>query len=194
MTEQAQPSVPSGMDGYFAPAVAAAPVFSAPQQGGWSAPPEVLRRSLSAEPPMWVVAAATVLVLTGVAAGWLGLTMLVMVDAVGIGLREEGVTARALLLLVNAAVNAGLAHQLLRGQEAARWAASGVCGWWLLYWLWKCSQLSDLSGALSASALPSGVGNVGAVLTLGVLLLGALAAGTGGLLWTSGASDHFSRR
>lgn len=196
MSEHAYPPAPSAMDGgYFAAPVPAQPIggYGMPSggAGGWSAAPAP---RTGGDVPAWVVVVATVLVLTGAAAGWLGLTMVVTLDAIGAVGAGEGVLVRALLLLLNAAANLVLAHQLLRGAEQARWLVSGLCGWWVVYWLWKTSQLGELTGSAAASPFGSGLGQVGTMLTLGLLLLSGLAAGTAGLLWTSSAGRHFTGR
>lgn len=190
-------SSPDG--GFFAAPLPTASVGSyvppAAQPTGWGGGPAVPAAPPAAGAvPIWVAAAATVLVLTGAAAGWLGLTLVVTVDAVGVGVDGEGVLVRALLLLLNAAANVVLAHQLLRGSEAARWLVSALCAWWALYWLWKTSQLSDLTGQLGATPFMGGLGQVGTMLTLGLLLLVSLAGATAGLLWTSAAGRHFTGR
>jgi hypothetical protein len=146
------------------------------------------------EAPAWVVAAATVLALTGLAAGWVGLTIIVALQAVGVAMDGEGVLIRALLLLANGVANGVLAYQLLRGSAVARWAVAGICGWWLLYWLYRTSQMGELTGSVAASPFFSQIGQIGTMATLGLLLLSGLAAATAGVLWTATANRHFAGR
>lgn len=192
-----------GLDGgYFA-----APVRGVPSGYGepaWSVPAQVPSGPVPPAPPAargeapgWVWVVATVLALTGIAAGWVGMTAVVALNAVsGLGAAAdgEGVLLRALLLMLNAAVNLALAYQLLRGWEPARWAVTAICAWWTAYWLWKTSEMGDLTGMAAATPFMGGLGQLGTMLTLGLLMLAGLAAGTAGLLWTSAVGRHLTGR
>jgi hypothetical protein len=203
MSDYAYPPATGSADGgYFAAPRPAAPAFPPAQSYG---PPPVQAGGSGVgvgaaasgtldDVPAWIVVVATVLALTGLAAGWVGLTMVVTLNAVGATMDGEGILLRALLLLGNAGLNAWLGYQLLRGWEPARVVVSAVCAWWVVYWLYKSSQMGDLTGAASASAFLGGIGQIGTMITLGLLLLSALAAGTAGLLWTPSAGRHLSGR
>ena len=195
------PQVSGGLDGgYFAGPVVTQPAYPPAgygpppaQTGGWGGTPAQPPAATSDQPPIWVVAAATVLVLTGAAAAWVGVTVVVAVNGLGAGMDAEGALVRALLLLVNAALNVALAYQLLRGAAAARLVVAGVCGWWVLYWLYQTSKASEATGSLATAALPVSLGGIGTMVVLGLLGLASLAAATAGVLWTSSAGRHFSR-
>lgn len=200
---------PGGADGgYFAgPVTAVQPTggydgpagftsstgYGVPAQPGGGAPPPAPVPTRDGEPPLWVVAAATVLALTGLAAGWFAITVVVALQAVGAAVDGESVLVRALLLLLNGVANLVIAYQLLRGLAVARLLAAAGCAWWVGYWLWQTSKVSEATGAMAATPFLSGLGQVGTMVTLGLLGLAGLAAATAGVLWHPTAQRHFTR-
>jgi hypothetical protein len=172
--------------------------------GGWRA-----RLSLGDVPPLVAVAAAY-LVLAGVAALWLSLSAAVVTSSVHLPLRGAVETT---LLLTNGVGNLVLASLLVRGWALSRPLATGVCAWWVLYWLHVASQVHGAFRVLSrpfpaSSGLdpsvfgpnafgatgftPPGFGAIATMLTLGVVLLALWAALTAAVLWTPSAARHFS--
>jgi hypothetical protein len=201
---------PTGADGgFFAPPRPAEPAwgqggigygptppgsFGGPSSGG-----PVGGRAVTGGVPAFVAAAAAFFVLAGVAALWLGLAGMVVVNAahvpVGAGTEVDSFVLRGLFLLGNGAVDFYLAYQLVRGQQLAKILASVVCGWWVLYWIYQASQASSAFGKASSAAREwglHGLGQVGTVATLGLLLLAAWAGATAWLVWSPSASKHFS--
>lgn len=202
--------VATGADGgFFAPPRPADPARGQGGYGYGPTPPGLSGGPSSGGPggghavtggvPAFVAAAAAFLVLAGVAALWLGLAGMVVVNAahvpVGAGTPVDSFVLRGLFLLGNGAADFYLAYQLVRGQQLARILASVVCGWWVLYWIYQASKASSAFGKASAAArewgLP-GMGQVGTVATLGLLLLAAWAGVTAWLVWSPSASKHFS--
>lgn len=202
--------VPTGADGgFFAPPRPAEPAWGQGGHGYGPTPPASFGGPSSGGPvgghavtggvPAFVAAAAAFLVLAGVAALWLGLAGMVVINAahVPVGAGTEVVDSfvlRGLFLLGNGAADFYVAYQLVRGQQLARILASVVCGWWVLYWIYQASQASSAFGKMAASPLASGfgIGQVGTVATLGLLLLSAWAGVTAWLVWSPSASKHFS--
>lgn len=186
---------PGGYDGPagFSSAGYSPPEYGVPAQPGRGSHVPVPVTAGGGAPPLWVVAAATVLVLTGAAAGWLATTAVVALQAVGGAIDGEGVLVKALLLLLNAVANLAVAYQLLRGSELARWLTAAVCTWWTGYWLWQTSKVSEATGTMAATPFLEGMGQVGTMLTLGLLGLASLAATTAGVLWHPSTRGHFGR-
>jgi hypothetical protein len=197
--ENSFPPAPPGVDGgYFA---AARPSTAPQEQYGYGQPVSSSgvgpRRSVPpagglGDVPALVTVASAFLVIAGVAALWLGLTLVVSVSSLPFAASPaaHGVSVRGWLLLLNGAADLYLPYQLVRGWGPARIMVSVACGWWLLYWLYETSRASRALGALSGDL--GNLGGLGFMATLGLLLLAAWAGITGGLLWTQGSSAHFA--
>jgi hypothetical protein len=194
-------TAPPGLSGgYFAPPVGAVP----PTQDGLAARPGGPDLRSLDDVPAFVLVAATVVLLIGVAAGWTGAMALSVIHAfagaareagvVGAGLPTGQVGVRGVILLLNGCANLVLAYYLVRGRSAARWAVSGVCTWWLLYWLYEVAQAQRASAQLTSTPVFGTFGQVGLTASVGMMLLAALATVTVGLLWMASSSPHFARR
>jgi hypothetical protein len=158
----------------------------------WSTAPAVARPARVTFVPETVTASAALLLVAAVAALWLGLTMLTVSGAVTTngGPILGGVTWRGVLLVANGCGNVALAYFVRQGVPAARWVTVVVCAGWTLDWLYHATQTTRAFSAVSEVPI-NGLGSVGAMATLGVLLLAAWAVTAAALLWTSSANEHF---
>ena len=149
-------------------------------------------------PPPFVVGAVTSLIISGLMAGWLGLSMLTVISSFGelagggVGY-DNGLGSRGGFLVVNAIVNLALVYPLLRGTDPARWVASAVCGFWVLYWLYQVTRATQAFSDIGLVPAGFGFGRLSFMAALGLLLLASWPAVTAALLWMSSASRHFSR-
>ena len=183
---------PPSFDGGFFSTYQPAP--TAPWQPETPPPAATAARLAVAGPPPLVVAACAFLVLAGIAALWLGLTIFVVLHGVQGTSGPEGsaMAVRGAVLLVNGAGDLALPYLLLRGSQSARLGTATMCGAWVLYWLVQTSHVSKAVGSLSSSPFQS-LGGLGTMTTLGLLLLAGWATVTALLLWAPGADDHFTR-
>jgi hypothetical protein len=172
--------------GYFAP-----PLPVQPAQGYGPPPPVVPTPARPAGLPPLVVASATSLALAGIAALWLGLTMLIAGGTFG-DYESGHLGARGALLLVNGLANGALVTLLLRGLEPARWAATAICACWVVYWLYQDTRATHAFAQIGfgAEGVP-GLHGLTFMATLGLLLLAGWAAATAAMLWTPAAARHF---
>jgi hypothetical protein len=204
--QQDNPNVAMADGGYFAaPIPQAAPVYGyGPLTGSGGPAADSPGRSATDGVPPLVVAAVAALVMAAVAALWLGLTMIVTVHAAESVARDvtggaarslggSGFTTRGLLLILNGVANCWLGVQLVRGWSPARVIVTGLCGWWVCYWLYQAARATHAFGQLAGSPFGSfGFGQLAFMATVGILLLAGWAAATAALLWTTGSSRHFS--
>lgn len=193
-------STPTGADGgFFAgppPQQPTPPGYGVPGQFV-AAPPSRQAQTAPAGPAPFVVGSITSLVIAGVAATWVGLSMLTVVSSFGgFGVTGGfgvggGFGGRGAFLLLNGLLDLGLAYPLLRGVEPARWAATAVCGFWTLYWLYEVTRAAQAFSDIGLAPAGFGFGRLTFMATLGLLLLAVWAAATGALLWLSSATRHF---
>jgi hypothetical protein len=149
--------------------------------------------AIAGAPPL-VVAAASSLVIAAVAALWLGLTMLVALNAFGGGAGSGRLGFDGVFLVANGLADLYLAYQLIRGSDAARWVVSGMCGCWVIYWLYEVSRTNHAFRQLSATPFGStGFRDIALMATFGVLLLAGWAGTTVGLLWMTSTVRHFGK-
>ncbi|MCW2543673.1 MAG: hypothetical protein JWM40_1225 [Frankiales bacterium] len=169
------------------------PSYGPPARFGSPPPATTLpSQTTTAGPPPFVVGAVTSLVIAGVAAAWVGLSMLTLVSSFG-GVGGGGLGSRGVFLLVNGVLDLGLGYVLLRGLDQARWAATAVCGFWLLYWLYQVTRATQAFSDIGLAPAGFGFGRLTFMATLGLLLLAAWPAATATLLWFSASTKHFSR-
>lgn len=173
--------------GFFATPIPAQQSYG-PVNGG---PPTLPLVEAEGVPPL-VAGAVTSLALAGIAALWLGLTMLIAGSGVGdYGSGHAG--PRGSLLLLNGIANGALVVLVLRGLEPARWAATAICACWVVYWLYQLTRATHAFGSLGFGTLAgSGFGGLTFMMMLGLLLLAAWPAATAAALWTPRSARHFS--
>jgi hypothetical protein len=155
-------------------------------------PPPALSQHTADGPPPFVISAITSLVIAGVAAIWLGMSMLTLVSTFGSD-GGSGITSRGTFLLLNGLANLGLVYVLLRGSEPARWAATAICGFWVLYWLYQVTRATKAFSDIGLVPAGFGFGRLTFMATVGLLLLAVWPAVTAALLWLSASTRHFSR-